>query len=279
MLKLKLKYLGTAAAEGWPALFCTCESCKRAATAGGRNIRTRSQAVIDDKLLIDFPADTFMHVLYGGLDLTKISNCIITHSHGDHLYPADFEMRKKPFAYLETQCALTVYGTESTGKKLQETLNLQQLSQEGIVLFEYITPFEEFNVDEYVITPLKADHDPRTNPVIYIISDAKKTILYGNDTGYFPQETWDYLEKHKPHFDFVSLDCTVGFGKCRNNHMDFDTNLEVKERFIEIGCADKATIFCVNHFSHNGKVIYDEMVPIAQKAGFLVSYDTMEIEI
>ena len=27
---MKLKYLGTAAAEGYPAMFCNCENCKKA---------------------------------------------------------------------------------------------------------------------------------------------------------------------------------------------------------------------------------------------------------
>lgn len=54
---MKIQYLGTAA-EGLPALFCECETCKHAAFLGGRNIRTRSQAIIDDALLIDYPADT-----------------------------------------------------------------------------------------------------------------------------------------------------------------------------------------------------------------------------
>lgn len=70
-----------------------------------------------------------------------------------------------------------------------------------------------FSVDGYTITPLKADHDPLTSPVIYIIFDGKKNILYANDTGYFPDQTWDYLEKYRPHFDFIPLDCTVGLGK------------------------------------------------------------------
>lgn len=64
---MKLKYLGTAAAEGWPALFCHCEACKKARKLGGKNIRTRSQAIADNRLLIDFCADTYMHVLQQGL--------------------------------------------------------------------------------------------------------------------------------------------------------------------------------------------------------------------
>ena len=83
---MKLKFLGTAAAEAAPALFCDCDYCEKARKAGGKNIRTRSQSVINDELLIDFPADTYLHVLHQGLPLHKIYHCIITHSHQDHFY-------------------------------------------------------------------------------------------------------------------------------------------------------------------------------------------------
>jgi phosphoribosyl 1,2-cyclic phosphate phosphodiesterase len=126
---LKFRYLGTAAAEGWPAMFCTCESCKRAMAAGGRNIRTRSQAVIDGKLLIDFPADTYMHVLYSGLDLTKVSSCIVTHNHSDHLYAPDFEMRRIGFAYLESESPITVYGTAPTSTDTRKIVNAYDLDK------------------------------------------------------------------------------------------------------------------------------------------------------
>ena len=76
---MKLQYLGTAAAEGFPGMFCGCAACERAQKAGGKNIRTRSQAVIDDSLLVDFPADTYHHVLTHGLALEKIQHCIVTH--------------------------------------------------------------------------------------------------------------------------------------------------------------------------------------------------------
>ncbi len=39
---MKLKYLGTAAAEGIPALFCNCKHCASARELSGKNIRTRS---------------------------------------------------------------------------------------------------------------------------------------------------------------------------------------------------------------------------------------------
>ena len=86
---MKLKYLGTAAAEAVPAPFCGCEVCERARERGGRNVRTRSQALLDGRLLIDFPADTYLHALREGLRLYEIGSCIVTHCHSDHLYPGD----------------------------------------------------------------------------------------------------------------------------------------------------------------------------------------------
>ena len=69
---MKFHFLGTAAAEGIPALFCECAVCKEAREKGGRFIRTRSQALIDDDLLIDFNPDSYMHFLRYGIDAVKI---------------------------------------------------------------------------------------------------------------------------------------------------------------------------------------------------------------
>ena len=52
---MKIKFLGTAAAEAFPAMFCDCENCKKARSLGGKNIRTRSQTLIDNDLFIDYP--------------------------------------------------------------------------------------------------------------------------------------------------------------------------------------------------------------------------------
>ncbi len=68
---MKLTYLGTGAAEGVPSLFCQCDNCKQSRALGGRNIRSRSQALINGELLIDFPADTFWHFIKYNFDCEK----------------------------------------------------------------------------------------------------------------------------------------------------------------------------------------------------------------
>ena len=55
-------------------MFCTCDTCARARRSGGKNIRTRSQALLDDTILIDFPADTYFHVITHGINLEKIKH-------------------------------------------------------------------------------------------------------------------------------------------------------------------------------------------------------------
>ena len=50
---MKFTYLGTSSCEGIPALFCNCPRCEGARRLGGKNIRTRTQALINEDLLID----------------------------------------------------------------------------------------------------------------------------------------------------------------------------------------------------------------------------------
>lgn len=119
---MKIKFLGTAAAEGWPAIFCECEPCKKAQALGGKNIRTRSSCLIDDEYLVDFPPDTYMHKLRHGLNLAKVEHVFVTHSHSDHFYPKDLGMRLDVFAHVQGDKTLTVYGN-STVKALYDQVS------------------------------------------------------------------------------------------------------------------------------------------------------------
>ncbi len=279
---MKLKYFGTAAAEGMPALFCYCDHCERAIKAGGKNIRTRSQALINDDLLIDLPPDTYMHILSYGLDLRSIEHILITHSHEDHLYPLELGNIRLPYAHrLPDSGPVNVYVSPcSSAAVINGAVECRILDEEHLKV-NTVKPFEPFKVKDYTVTALAANHDDRLEPVIYAISDGEKTMLYGNDTGWFPEATWEYLKNSGMRFDYVSLDCTCTQDACErpNGHMNLAACRCTKEELLKIGCADEKTVFCLHHFSHNGGYTYDELVPVAAEMGFLVSYDTMEVEI
>ena len=279
---MKLQYLGTAAAEGWPALFCDSESCRWARTAGGRNIRSRSQAMLDDRLLIDLPPDTYHHLLTNNIDISFIENLIITHAHEDHWYPWEVMYRSSAFAnyqHPEDLKPLTVWGTSGIKADMEAKLAMHRLGESDRVRYHEVHPFQSYSIGHYTVTPLPANHDPKSVPVIYQITDGQRTMLYGNDTGIPDESVWDYWAKNPVRFDLISLDCTgITQNGWRDGHMSLDTNSEVQERLCTLDCVDDKTIVVIHHFSHNGGPIYDELCDIVADKGWLVSYDGMVVE-
>ena len=110
---MKIRYLGTAAAEGIPGMFCACRICQNALRVRGKEVKTRSQALVDEKILVDFPPDTYMHILNYGLDLRSLKYCIITHAHNDHFYVDDFWCRLEGIAYDIEEGPMHIYLTEA----------------------------------------------------------------------------------------------------------------------------------------------------------------------
>lgn len=275
---MKIKYFGTAAAEGIPALFCDCKICQNARKVGGKEIKTRSQALVDDKILIDFPADTYMHSLYGGLDLKNIKTLLISHCHADHLYERDFWCRIKGIANNIPEEPLHVYAGEYGFEQIKKWYDAKMSNSDRLKIHK-VVPFISFLADGYKITPLEANHDALSSPLIYIIEKDDKKLLYAHDTGVFPESTWDFLSRLGGSFDFISIDCTGMLLKdYRRHHLCLDTDNEVIERLRAMGLVDSSTTVYVNHFSHNGEATHDQLVECAEKYGFGVTYDGLEIE-
>jgi len=272
---MKLKFLGTAAAEGMPALFCSCEKCLKALRLGGKNLRSRSQALIDDLMLIDYPCDTYYHLQNFGIDSNQIQYCLISHVHEDHFYPKDFVHFRPGISHPRKDYHLHVYGSEDIEQSIAEIPE----NSSGAFDYTIVKTFEPFKVGKYAVTALKANHGT-DHPHLYLISDGEKTMLYAHDTGIFPEETWEYLKASGVHLDLVSMDCTEGAKKeiPYPHHMCLSRNIVVRQRLKDIGAADKSTIFILNHFSHNGDLTcYDDMVVVAEQEGFLATYDGMEV--
>lgn len=277
---MKIKYLGTAAAEGIPAIFCDCDTCREAREKKGPYIRTRSQALIDGKLLIDFNADTYYHTLKYDIELSKIKNCLITHSHGDHLYPAELSNRKPGFAHLKDNSPLNFYGSEAVFNEMKKVLFDADGKNVPYASFTKVKPFDVFKAGEYTVSAMPARHSEKSGPLFYIIEKGGKTLLYGHDTGYYFDEVWEYFKKKKLHFDLVSLDCTEAMRHIEYvTHSNVERDILIRKRMLDEGYADGKTVFVLNHFSHNGADVgYDKLNKNASELGFAVSYDGMEIE-
>ncbi len=276
---MKLKYYGTAAYEAVPCAFCSCETCEKTRKLGGKNIRTRSQSCIDGKILLDISADTYMHVINQGLELRAIESILITHAHPDHFYEEMLCELIPGFAHRKETFPIYVYAGEATYEKLLaicERVN----SKEEIIIPKLVKPYDTFLTGDYKITAIPASHAANTSPLNYIIEKDGKAILYAHDTGRYPEEVFEFMKTNGFKFSLVSLDGTMALReKDVPHHMNFVSNVWTKEKLLSFGCADENTKFVINHFSHNCLATYDEMCQVAEKEGFTISYDSMEIEI
>lgn len=277
---MKLTYLGTAAAEGWPALFCRCEYCKKALERGGKNLRTRSQAMVNDDLLIDFPADSFSHMQQNGLNFSAVKTLLITHSHMDHFSPTDLHLRSTSYyAHDLSTPNLTLYGNERVMKLLErERITREEEPNDTGISAVEIEAYKPFTAGKYRVTALPAFHAMNEKAFVYLIEDGEKTLLYLHDTGELFDEVYEYLAANKVRADLISYDCTYVALPSGGGHMGLDSCPKVRARLEAIGVSDEKTVSVVNHFSHNGKLIYDELEPAAKEIGFLTSYDGMVVE-
>ena len=269
---MKLTYLGTAAAEGFPALFCNCPYCEEARRLGGKNIRTRSQSLINDDLLIDFPADTYHHLLLQGMRGDTIPYLLITHGHGDHFYLTDLHLRHGAYAHKKQVPVLQIFCSAKTAERVGTPPN---------TAVTVLKPFETVQIGDYTVTPLPARHMPGGEPLFYIIKGGDgKTLLYAHDTGYFFEEVFAYIKENGIVFDMVSLDCTnmdIAISD-EGNHMGFPNIGRVLERLGAMGAVTDKTVKYVNHFSHNGNPLHHVLEPRAAEYGCAVSFDGCTVE-
>ena len=273
---MRIQYLGTAAAEGWPAVFCHCLFCEEARRRGGRDIRTRSQALIEEDLLIDFPPDSYLHSLQQGIDLSAAKYLLLTHSHMDHMFPQELVLRGGCYAHKMVSPDLHIFGSSCT-KAAFDRFSEPELEQEIAkhLHWHILEPFEPVKAGDYQVTALPANHMPSGQALNYLIQKDGKTLLYWHDTGWPFESVFDYLVRAGIHPDLVSMDCTSGPQEegPQGGHMGIPDNRKVKDRLEAEGICSGQTVYVINHFSHNGGLLYDELCEMVRKDGFLVSFD------
>lgn len=278
---MKIKFLGTIAAEGGPALFCNCSYCKEAQRRGGKDIRTRSQILINDDLLVDFPADTYLHKLQYNLDLSKIRYLLLTHSHHDHFYSEDLFSRGEQNAYGMQEPILDIYSNFATKTLFDERAKGRiQAEIADNLHFHVVSEFDKIQTARYKIYALKAQHMKTENALFYLIQQGENAFLQCNDTGLLFEENYDYLEKLGVKVGVVCLDCTMGANEnsCFG-HMNLKECLQTVERMRKCTFVKEHTRFVLTHFSHNGGLLHDDYEKRCKPYKVEVAYDGMEIEL
>lgn len=274
---MRVRILGTAAAEGWPAVFCRCETCRRARAAGGKDIRSRASVQFGDTHKVDLPPDTWFHEAHLGADLSRLEHLFITHSHGDHWEYRQVHYVFAPFAH-ERQAPLNIYGNAAVIRLARQFLGENRSDCDLIRLHE-IEPFSPIEAGDMAFTPIQAVHMVGSEETClnYIVASGGKTLLYASDTAWYEEETWKFLEARK--FDAVISECTCGPLSGGGGHMDFKQLFAMKERLEKAASILADGIFVATHFSHNVGLLHHELEHVLSEHGIQTAYDGMEITI
>ena len=239
--------------------------------------------MIDDRVLVDFPMDTYMHALNNKLNLSEVEAVFITHSHMDHFYPREFILRGFPYAHNMTRKSVTLYGNPTVIAAYESDVaaKMHRYIKKAVparVLHAYERAVTKSG---YTATTLPAKHTVGEECLLYAIEHDGKSVLILNDTGMLPLSTYERAASIGLKFDLVSFDCTYG-GEAKSElsrHMGLPNVIGEREKMQKCGLLKENAKFVVTHFSHNGKLNHDELCKIAAPKGFIVAYDNMLIEI
>lgn len=272
---MKIKLLGTSGAEGWPGLFCNCPVCRVARTEGGKNRRTRSSALIDGVLKLDFPADILHQVVRWNIDLLAMRAILFTHSHDDHLCAAELQYAGPYFVPTPLTQRIPIYGPVDAICKIEASVEIERLPFSLHVL----QPHEPARVAGYEVTPVLAQHDPNIVCFNYIITDpAGATLLYATDTGWYDEETWRILEGSR--FDGVIIECGKGPEEGGYaGHLSIRELRAMHARLVESGSLTTTAPVVATHFPHLGGMLHAELEAALEPDGIQAAYDGLDLVI
>lgn len=269
---MELLFLGTAAAEGIPSMYCNCDTCKIARIKKGRNIRNRSAVLINDDLCIDFGPDIFQAAVKNEVNLSELKYLLVTHSHFDHFYPENLEIRSRRYLKGETE-KLNIIGNPAVFMKLSllgysdEALNVFRVSAEK---------YEQISCLPYKILPVPANHAHEFGGALnYIISDGNISVLYATDTGIYTEVVFEKLQGK--YLDAVVLDGTNLFSTTSKNHLNVEGVCRMRALMKEYGVIKENALVILTHFSHEGIPVYEALEEQVKELGLIAAYDGLRI--
>lgn len=278
---MTIKFLGTGAAEGVPAMFCNCRFCTWAREQGMREVRTRTQVLVDDGLLIDFPPEAYYHSIAHGVDLSSVETLLVTHSHMDHFYAHDFILRGYKYARLGAP-VLNIFGNEEVAKVFSEcTAREMKPEVAPHICFNQIAPYSIFTASGYRVAALPAEHVCTERALLFYVEREGRGYLHLHDTGNLSDEAVAFLADKGARANVVAYDCTFGekSGSLSARHMGVSDVCVVRDKLAAAGIIDGGTINVITHFSHNCSPSRANMDDLASRFGFVAAYDGLRIEV
>ena len=275
-MNMRVTILGSAAAEGWPGMWCCCDACQEARRRGGVNIRRRTAYLIDGDTLVDCGPDIYWQSVSFGIDLAQIRRIFFTHSHYDHLAPRELSWRRKGYS-IYAGPVLDIFGNEAVRERILAELSCPP--ETASLALHPVEPGKSVQSGDIVAMPVRANHAPDEIPVNYVLQRGGKNILIGNDTGWWAEESWELVRQFK--LDAAILECTYGHldPDATAHHLGVDAMVRMRDRLADEGTLKPGARVVANHFSHNGMTLHEELCAYLLPHGIGVGYDGMILDL
>ena len=266
---------GTAAAEAWPALFCTCEACIEARKRGGKDLRSRAAYQVDDRVRVDFGPDSNLHQQKLGLDYGLVTNLLVSHSHADHWCPRELENRRDGFSKVRPGL-LEVWGNTRVEERFLRDCSL---GWEALHMrFHLARPWEPIQLEQGLrATPVLAAHDPSEQCFNFLLEKEGSRVLLGHDTGWYHEEAWEFLSRAPIHL--ALLDCTYGAQAHDKGHLGCVDVVRARDELHRRGALAPDATVVATHFSHNGAWLHEDLERFFAPRGILAAYDGLRLTV
>lgn len=285
---MKLRFLGTSAASGFPNPHCRCENCVAAREAGGKSIRMMSSVLIDDELIIDLGPDVNGAAIRQGIDFADVRWALQTHSHPDHILALHAVSRAASWAAKNAQPLIWYVGTPSIdaiirdlGKSLPKMdVTIDEPTRVAKLGLRTIQPWQSFTFGPYRVQTVAANHDPMVEPMLFALEKRGRRLFYGTDTTSLPEDTWPRLAEADWTFDVVIFDHNDGFNPNESDaHMGHRRMMREVSRMRELGLISDETRVVGTHIAHHSHTIHEIEDARAREFGYELAWDGLIVDV
>jgi phosphoribosyl 1,2-cyclic phosphate phosphodiesterase len=249
---LKIRFLGTGAAEGIPSFGCTCQRCHVARREGGPNARQRASLLIEaagHRILLDTPPE--ISALLNRAEVFDLSAVLLSHEHFDHIGGlVEFEYWNR---------VLPIFAGYDVLPKLRLTPRL-----ESQALLSGFHSHTRLCFGDLTVMPFKVIHHVPCYG--FAFEEAGARVLHFSDSG---PELSD-LHYHLLEGAVMAIFHTPTFEPHRSHISIRDVISLVRDRSLQR--------VIITHINHNN-LLHEELVEKVAPQGITVAYDGLTLEV
>ena len=227
--------------------------------------RRSSSALINENIVIDCGDHFQDEARIAGVDLSKVTDILITHLHGDHF-------RVKNVEYIASKAKRGVRLWVREDARLDEIEGVEIMRMKDGVTYDM-----GGNVS---VTGLKANHDEIAFPQHLVLEQDGKKLLYALDGAWFLHSTYYWLKNKN--LDLAVLDATCGDyvgDYIMGEHNSIPMIRLMLPSLKKWGTVNDDTQIYLSHLAPSLHKPHAETAAIVEKDGLKVAYDGLKVSI